>query len=126
MTKYFADTNVFLRYLLDDIPVQADETQKNLERAKNREIEIIVPQIVIFEIEFSLRRTYGFSREQVVKHLGAIVNMPYIEVEDQKIFQEALLLYLKNNLDLVDCFLLTKANQEGGKVLSFDRKVKRH
>lgn len=125
MEKYYADTNIFLRFLLDDIPFQAEEAKKYLEKAKKQVIELICCPIVIFEIDFSLRKLYGFDRTKVVDALATIIGMPFLNIEDRAVFQEALLMYSRNNLDLVDCFLFYKAQFNQAQVLSFDKDLKK-
>ena len=94
-------------------------------KAKNKEIELVSCQAVIFEIDYNLRKLYGFDKDKVVKALATIVDAPYLIIEDQKAFQETLLVYLHNNLDLVDCFLFSKAKLDQAEVLSFDKGFKK-
>lgn len=121
MEKYYVDTNIFLRFLLDDIPSQTGKVQNSFERAKKQEIELVCCQIVIFEIDFNLRKLYGFDKTKVINALATIIGMPFLNVEDQATFQEAILMYSHSKLDLVDCFLFCKAQLNNARVLSFDK-----
>lgn len=39
--RWFADTNLFLRYLTDDVPEQADAVEELLNRAKRGELTLL-------------------------------------------------------------------------------------
>lgn len=125
MTTFFADTNIFLRFLLGDVPAQYKIARKYLEAAKNLEIEIVVCPMVLAEVTYALTKFYEFDKISVIDKLETIVNNPYLEVEERPILQETLSLYLKNDFDLVDCYLSAKAKLQDGKVLSFDKDLKK-
>lgn len=123
MESFVFDTNTFLRFLLNDIPEQAEEVNRLLERAKGGEIGIYVPQIIIFEIEFALAKYYNFPKEEVMDKLGTLLATPYINVQDSEIFQEALESFSLTNIDFVDCFLLSKSKITSAKLFTFDREL---
>lgn len=125
MEKVVADANVFLRFLLNDVPEQANETAELLKRAKSGKIRIHVPQIVIFEIFFALDKFYKFPKQQIVDKVGTILSSPFLEVQNTEIFQTALLFYNEKNLDFVDCFLLCFCKDSGMKLFTFDKNLQK-
>lgn len=125
MRSLIVDTNVFLRFILNDIPDQKKQFGKILQEAKKSEVTVIVPQIIIFEIDFALEKLYGFSKEEVVDKLQVIVDMPYFQVQDRDALRSALIIYLQKNLSLVDCFLSVKAKEEGGELFTFDKNLQK-
>lgn len=118
---FIVDANAFLRFLLNDIPAQKEEFEKILNRAKKSEIKLIVPQIVIFEINFILQKYYGFDKEDIVDKLQTIVETPYLQVVDADIFREVFKLYLESNSSLVDCFIVCFAKKSNVQIFSFDK-----
>jgi len=122
---YIVDTNIILRFLLQDITSQFNQAKKMFTEAKNGKIKLIVPQIVIFEINFTLKRFYKLGKEDIIEKTKQIVSTEYIEVESRNIFQNALILYKKNNVSLVDCFLVSKAEAEEADLFTFDKKLKK-
>lgn len=112
MKQFIADANFFLRFLLNDIPLQAKETEKQLCLAKKQKIIIFVPQIIIFEIAFVLSKTYGFSKTKTATALKSLLVSPYLNVESRKVFLEALNIWPQINIDFVDTFLLTLAKHQ--------------
>lgn len=125
MKSLVFDTNPFLRFLLNDIPEQTEEVNKLFIKAKAKELKIFVPQIVIFEIEFALRKYYKFPKDEVIDKLRIIVTTPYLNIQDIQIFHEAMPLFSSKNIDFVDCFLLCIAKSKNSKILTFDEDLKK-
>ena len=50
----FVDTNLFLRYITNDVPEQADAVERLLQRAGAGEITLITNSLVICEIVWTL------------------------------------------------------------------------
>lgn len=124
MKRIIADTNAFLRVFLDDIPSQKKTFEKVLQKAKEKQIHLLVPQIVIFEIEFVLRKIYRVPKEKIIENLQTLVPISYIDIESREIFITALDHYSKENISFVDCFLLAKAESEKAEIFTFDKKLK--
>ena len=113
MKTYIVDTNIILRFLLADIPDQYKQVKQMFLKAKKEEITLIVPQIVIFEINFVK-----------VKH-NSTYSTQYLHIESKNIFEKALYYYKNSNgLSLVDCFLLGKSEDEEAELFTFDDKLK--
>ncbi len=125
MNEFIVDTNVFLRLILNDIPKQADEAEKLLKQARVGKIKLLVPQIIIFEIEFALSKYYKFPKSKIIDKLNAIISAKYLSVENEDIFKRAVKVYKKSNLSLVDCFLLVKAELSGTALFTFDKELKK-
>lgn len=125
MSELIADTNIFLRLILNDIPKQADEVEKLLEKAKKGSVKILVPQIIIFEIEYALSKYYKFPKVEIIDKLEAILAAPYFSVQDGNIFRMSLKMYKEKNLGLVDCFLMAKSDIEEISIFTFDKDLSR-
>lgn len=123
MSELIADTNIFLRLILNDIPKQADEVEKLIAKAKKGEIRILVPQIIIFEIEYALSKYYNFPKVEVIDKIESVLASPYFFVQDGNIFRKSLKDYRGKNLSLVDCFLAAKSKIEGVKIFTFDKNL---
>lgn len=121
MSKLIADTNIFLRLILNDIPSQADEVEKLVKKAKRGDIKISVPQIIIFEIEYALSKYYKFPKTLIIDKLEAILAASYFSIQDGNIFKKSLKNYREKSLRLVDCFLIAKSEIEKMKIFTFDK-----
>lgn len=123
MDSLILDTNVFLRFLLDDIPDQAKEATKIFNKAKSKKLNILIPQIVIFEILFALEKYYKFPKKEVIEKVESILIAEYLNIQDRAVFPETLELFKASNVDFVDCFLLCKAKQSNSKLFTFDKEL---
>lgn len=123
MKQVIVDTNALLRFLLNDIPQQKKEVEKLLRQAKQNKITLCILPIVIFEIDFTLRKYYQFDKEKVIDKLESIVGTDYMQVEQKEVFFEVLKLYRVTNISFVDCFLLLQAESRGAELFTFDKKL---
>ncbi len=125
MKAIIVDTNVLLRFLLNDIPEQKEACEKLLTKAKHHVIKFHVVQASIFEIDFILRKYYLYEISVVIEQLKPLVATKYIDIESRAIFNNALMLYEKESVSLVDCFLVAKAKLEEAELFTFDQQLLR-
>ena len=81
MNTVVADTNIFLRFFLRDVPSQYSKAKLLFEQAKNKKLKILVPQIVIFEVHFALIKFYGFGKSEIIDTLNLLVSTAYFHIE---------------------------------------------
>lgn len=123
MKRVVVDTNVFLRFLLDDIPVQRQEAEMLFSKAKKGTVEVFVPQIVVFELEFVLRKYYQLPKPEVILKIKSLINTPYFQISDRQTFIMALNIFDNSTFSFVDAFLMTTAQNSEGQLFSFDKKI---
>lgn len=108
------DTNVVIRYLVADEPVQAGKARRLIDNNA-----IFVGTTVILETEWVLRSVYGFSNQQSAEALTGFAGLPNVTVEEPAALATALG-WLRQGLDFADGLHLAKA--EGcDAFISFDR-----
>lgn len=102
--RVFADTNLFLHYLTNDVPVQADAVEALLKRAANRQISLVTNSLVIAEIVWTLESFYKLPKVAVQEKVLAILNTPGLEVADGDLVLQAINGYVENNVDFIDAY----------------------
>jgi len=102
--RYFADTNLFLRYLTNDVPQQADAVERLLRQAAAGEIILVVNSLVIAEIVWVLESFYHLSRDDVRSKVMAILNTPGLEVPEANLVLQAITWYAEQNVDFIDAY----------------------
>ncbi len=121
--RIFADTNLFLRYLTNDVPAQADAVEQLLLRAAAGEILLVTNSLAIAEIVWTLESFYGLSRDEVKEKVLAILNTPGLEVGDGDLVLQAISWHAEKNVDFIDAYnaawLLARDLKA---VYTFDRK----
>ncbi len=123
MKKVILDTNCFIRLFLNDIPAQVHTVELYLQKAKSGEVDISVPEIVLFEIQFILSKYYNVDKQIVVSHLKAIVSSEYLTVVSRKTFLKALDIFKTNSVSFADCFLAAQADLEKRELVTFDKRL---
>src|SRR3989344_4666861 len=121
MKKFFLDTNVILRFLLQDNKKFYLQAKNYFEKAKVGHFELIIIPEVFFEIDYVLRGVYSITKAEVSEIILKLLATPYINIFDRKILIAAVNKYKKANIDFFDLYLYYKAVDEKGSVISFDQ-----
>lgn len=121
--RMLADTNLFLRYLTNDVPEQADAVEMLLERAAGGEVTLAVTSLTIAEIVWTLESYYELSRQAVHEKILAILNTPGVEVQDADLVLQSSFWYAEENVDFIDAFNAAWCLAEGlDGVYTFDQR----
>jgi predicted nucleic-acid-binding protein len=121
--RTFADTNLFLRYLTNDIPEQAGAFELLLQKAAKGEMVFVTNNLVIAEIVWTLESYYRLSKEDIRDKVLAILNTPGLEVTDNETILQATYWYADKNVDFIDAFNASWIlNQGVESICTFDRK----
>ncbi len=102
--RFFADTNLFLRYLTNDIPEQADAAEGLFRRAAAGEITLVLNSMVIAEIVWVLESFYHLPRPEVEDKVLKILATPGLEIPDRDLIARAILWYAERNVDFIDAY----------------------
>ena len=121
--KYFVDTNIFLRFLTNDISSQAEAVGSLLQKAIKGEIVLQTSVLVLAEIVWTLESYYNLTKQEVKSHILAILNTHGIEVEDASLVGKAVLLYAEKNIDFIDAYNIYWMEEQGiERIYTFDKK----
>lgn len=105
MKKVFIDTNLFIRYLVNDVPSQADQVDRLFDLAEDGQIALITGPPVFFEIAWTLKSFYGMDRKGIYECLSAIIGIPGLEIPDLEIIEDTLELYNNTSADFSDAYI---------------------
>jgi len=121
--RLFADTNLFLRYLTNDLPEQADAVEHLLLLATQGEIVLVTNSLVMAEIVWTLDSYYRLARSDIREKIHAILHTPGLEVVDGHLLEAAVDDYVERNVDFVDAYNVAWAQAQGIRLAcTFDRK----
>ena len=118
------DTNVLVRYLVQDDPKQASQASRFIETHCTEDSPCFVGQIVLCELAWVLQHNYNQNREQIASILSELLQVGELEVLEPDIVWRALEDYKKSNADFPD-HLLARVNQAKGcdTTVTFDKKA---
>ena len=111
--RVFADTNLFLRYLTNDVPAQADAVEELLRQAAAHELVLVTHGLVIAEIVWTLESYYQQPKSRIQSQTLAILNTPGLEVTDSDLVLQAIHWYVEKNVDFIDAFNAAWMQEQG-------------
>jgi predicted nucleic-acid-binding protein len=122
VTKYrLIDTNLIVRYLVQDQPKHAQVAQKLFEACDRGELSVVILPAVLAECVFVLDSFYRRSRASIAEVLGTLLASAGVEIADLAVHLDALQRYRNSRLHFVDCLLAAAAAAKNIPVASFDR-----
>lgn len=116
------DTNVLVRYLADDDPVQSPVAARLVERAVAAGESILVPTVVLVETVWVLARAYKVGRAELVRIVDAIVRARHFAFADSTLVSRASRAYAAGTADFSDYLVLEEIRmQEAEALVTFDK-----
>ncbi len=120
------DTNVVVRLLVADDPIQTELAKEELKvAARNRE-PLLVPTLVVLETIWVLESVYAVKRDDILAALQRLLLVPALEFQSLPAIQRFLACARESRLGLADVLIGQTALAAGCEsVLTFDRKAAR-
>ena len=118
------DTNVLVRYLVQDDPAQSKLATKFIEKNCTDSEPGIIGHIVLCELSWVLESNYQQSRDQIANVIEQILQVSQLAIPNTELIWRALSDYRDSNADFSD-LLLSRINQATGceYTLKFDKKA---
>ena len=117
------DTNVLVRYLVQDDPEQGALARQLLEDEATPETPGYVTVVAVLELDWVLRGPYGFSARVVADVIAELMTAPNLVFEHADVIENAL---ASQHGDLADHVLHGVGAAQGcAKTVTFDRKFAR-
>ena len=122
MKKIFIDTNVFIRFLVNDNKKMSQEAMKLFERIEGGKIKAETDLIVITEIVWVLSSFYKIKRQDIFEYISLLLQIKNLIIKNEEIIFEALDLYRNKSIDFIDAFCASFAMRRKIKLLcSYDK-----
>ncbi len=116
------DTNVLVRYVVQDDVAQLAAAQRLIRRCVSEQLTLFVPITVTLELEWVLRSTFEFTKEETVQVLSDLFSAAELTFESERALEVALHLYREKTADFADCVHIALALQAGEQPLwTFDK-----
>ena len=119
--RRLVDTNLIVRYLVQDHEKHAQAAGKLFDACDRGEIVIVVLPTVLAECVFVLESFYEHPRGNISSALGRLISSPGVEIGGTTIHLDALNRYRKTKVHFVDCLIAATAAAENMPVASFDQ-----
>ena len=121
MIKGYVDTNVILRFLVNDPPDMAEEAARLFQAVAEGQVTLVVDAIVIAEVVWVLSSFYKHPVSDIATALRDFLLQEGIEAEEKNALLHALTLYETKNVDFADALVAARMQKHGIQcVFSFD------
>jgi len=112
------DTNVVLRFLLNDVP---EQTEKAVEVITSN--KVYVTDVVIVETIYVLEKVIQLTRKDITELSTSFLGFANV-VHNPLFLLDAIILYDKHpSLSIVDCYASAEAREYGNKLVTFDKRL---
>lgn len=122
-SKFFIDTNIFLRAFVHDIPKQAIESLKFLDKVSSGKYEAFTSTLVLSEFAWILRSYYHLNKEKVVIALQSLQGVHNLKVVDHQNMELGVDLYANHSVKYTDALIASAPEIQSGEwaVVSYDK-----
>lgn len=120
------DTNVLVRFLVQDEAVQFGIARRLIEEQEVKGELVVVSLLVLLETEWVLRSRYGLAKERIVDAITALLDAAQIDFEDESTVEEGLFQWKDGAADFADCLIGARNRRLGCRATAtFDAKAAR-
>lgn len=118
------DTNVLVRFLVEDDPEQSAAAGALVHAAVEADEKIYLSDVVLAEMVWVLERSYGFGRQDIVLCLRRLMLAGNIQVDSSQRLARCVEQYESGQAGLADYLILHHALEAGASPLySFDKRL---
>ncbi len=119
-----ADSNLVIRHLVQDAPVQVRKVHQLFDNAELRQEPVLLSHIVLCEACWVFEAVYGFDKPQIGMALQALMDDAGFHIQGRQLVEEALKYYRKHSGQFSDHLIGVVARHEGARTTyTFDRAV---
>lgn len=118
------DTNVLVRYLVQDDEIQSAAARRLIRKCVADERTLFVPVTVTLELEWVLRASFEYAKNDVMQVLSSLFSAAELSFESEHALEVALQLYRNGTADFANCLHIALAAQAGESPLwTFDKRA---
>ena len=118
MSKNLIDTNLIIRFLINDDPKKVERVEKLLKDKNNTNI-LLDP--VIAEIIWVLSSYYTLQKQDVVEKVRALIHVNTIEC-NEVVVNRALTIWEQHNISYIDAYIASVAELGQIQLYTYDKK----
>jgi predicted nucleic-acid-binding protein len=121
------DTNVLVRYIMQDDAKQSPKATKIIEALDGIEKSGYVTLVSIVELVWVLSASYELTRAQVAQALDSLIRAKQLKIDSADQVIRALRVFKAGKSDFADCLIERSANSAGcEKTVTFDVNASKH
>lgn len=114
------DTNVLVRYIMQDDPKQAPKATRIIESLTPGDPGML-PLVTLVEFAWVLGSCYELNRDQIAQAIDGVLRTREFVIERSELVRQALRIFQAGSADFADCLIERSATHAGcDKVVTFD------
>lgn len=119
------DTNVLIRYLVQDEPTQANKANQFVKNIVDRGERLWICQLTLCEVVWVLERSYKLQKQEIIGVLKALFQTQQIQIEGDDVAWQALNDYeTSKSVGFSDCLIgRQNLHKECSFTATFDKKA---
>jgi predicted nucleic-acid-binding protein len=118
------DTNVIVRYLVQDHPQQSLQATEFIEQSLSEEQPGFISLVALVEVVWVLGACYGAPKDRIIQIVDGLLAARQLVIENAAVVHRAIRAYRLASADFSDALILHVCRTEGcEKVVTFDRKA---
>jgi predicted nucleic-acid-binding protein len=118
------DTNVLVRFLVEDDHAQFERAQKLIKRQASEGEGVSINLLVLLETEWVLRSRYDLSKNEIADALSGLLDSTEVRVEDEATVERALFVWKDSAAEFADCLIGERYRELGCRAMaSFDTRA---
>ena len=118
------DTNVLVRYLVQDDRRQYEKARRLIQREAGNGEPVLISLLVLLEVEWVLRSRYGLSKTDILAAFSALLDAADLAFEDETSVEYALYTWKDSAADFADCLIEARNRRLGCRATAtFDGKA---
>lgn len=117
--KSLIDTNLIIRFLVNDDTNKANKVKKLLQNPENSNILL---DTIVAEIIWVLTSYYELDKRLVIEKIRGLIHVDSISC-NKKLLDKSLSIWENNHLSFIDCYIVATAELESIPIYSYDKKL---
>lgn len=110
--KVLLDTNIWVRYLMQDEEEQFESCRDLIETIEQGKIRPYISSIVLLELYFVLHSVYKIPKKEVEHDINTILDTRGLTILDTVNSKEAFSFMTKHGIKFADCFIATQIKKD--------------
>ncbi len=120
------DTNVLVRYLVQDDPAQSAKAAQVFEHRLTARNPVFISVVALAETVWVLERSYRFSDTEIAAAIEAILQTNLVVVENEQEVFTAMIALKEGSGSFADALIAALSTRAGcSRIVTFDRKASR-
>ena len=120
MAKNLIDTNLIIRFLVNDDPQKVSQVERLLKDKSNKNVLL---DTVVAEIIWVLLSYYSIEKEEIVEKVRALIHVETIEC-NAFLINRALTIWENNIISYIDAYLAAVAELGNMTLYSYDKRLR--